>query len=188
MELIFNEKYCNSLLNIMADHIYETQNFIFFGKKMSKTYHNAQKMAKYYIKCAQLNVAIYTIVNTPYLENYIQSLQLLDQYGYVHYNDDFNEMTEPMELVNVYASKFTELDSVIKKYKQEVQSMKLTKISFKEINLMCVRVKHSIKEFNQKREHLFNQCVQILETLIEQHKLEKIINKIKELEAKKILK
>jgi hypothetical protein len=184
MELIFNETYCNTLLKIMADHIYETQTFVFFGKKMPKTYHSAQKMAKYYIKCLQLNVAIYTIVNTPFLENYIKSLQLLDLYGYV----DFSEMTDSMNLEDVYASTLDELNGTIQKYKKELQSIQLKKVTFKEINKTCVQVKQIIKEFKEKREHLFQQCVQIIEALIEQQKLEKIINKIKELEAKKIIK
>ena len=186
MEIIFNETYCNTLLKIIADQIYETQKFNFFGKKMPKTYHSAQKMAKYYIKCLQLNVAIYKIVNTPFLENYTKSLQLLDPYGYVQ--SDFTEMSESMNLEDVYASKLDELNSTIHKYKKDLQSIQLKKISFKEINKTCVQVKQIIKEFKEKREHLFQQCVQIVEALIEQQKLEKILNKIKELEAKKILK
>ena len=185
MELIFNETYCNTLLKIMADHIYDTQKFVFFGKKMPKTYHSAQKMAKYYIKCLQLNVAIHTIVNTPFLENYINSLQLLDPYGYIH---DFTEMSDSMNLEDVYASTLDELTSTIQKYKRDLQSIQMKRISFKEINKTCVQVKQIIKEFKEKREHLFQQCVQIIEALIEQQKLEKIISKIKELEAKKIIK
>ena len=72
--------------------------------------------------------------------------------------------------------------------KKELQSIQLKKVTFKEINKTCVQVKQIIKEFKEKREHLFHQCVQIIEALIEQQKLEKIINKIKELEAKKIIK
>jgi prefoldin subunit 5 len=51
-----------------------------------------------------------------------------------------------------------ELNGTIQKYKKELQSIQLKKVTFKEINKTCVQVKQIIKEFKEKREHLFHQC------------------------------
>jgi hypothetical protein len=188
MDLIFNADYCNTLLNTLSDYIYEHKQFVFYGKKMPPTMHSARKMAKYYIKCIQIKSAIHVVLTTPYLEKYITSLRLLDHDGYVHSKKEVDDLVEPMTLHDVYTSAFTQLESTIQTYKEKLQSIHLTKITFKKMNHLCIQVKQIIKEFHEQREKLFKSCVHALEALIEQYKLEKIINKIKELEAKKILK
>jgi hypothetical protein len=188
---IFDPTYCNFLLNVVSDYIYETKDFTFFDKQMPKTMHSAKKIAKYYIKCVQIKSAIHFITSTPYLDHYTRSLQLLDTYGAIHQDlDRASILAESDTLLESYISSFTELDHTIKTYHAEFNKMPigLNKLSFKGINQLCIRVKEKIKEFHSVREKLFQTCLHLLEALVEQHKLEKIINKIKELEAKKLLK
>jgi hypothetical protein len=182
---IFNEDYCNFLLNVVSEYIYEQKEFKFFDKKMPHTMHSAKKIAKYYIKCVQIKTAIHFVTTTPYLEHYVKSLQLLDQYG-----DVDRENIDKSDILESYISTFTELDETIKKYNVELRKLTvgINKLSFKGINQLCIRVKEKIKEFHTIREKLFQECLHLLETLVEQRKLEKIIQKIKELEAKQLLK
>jgi len=182
---IFNEDYCNFLLNVVSEYIYEQKEFKFFDKKMPHTMHSAKKIAKYYIKCVQIKTAIHFVTTTPYLEHYVKSLQLLDQYG-----DVDRENIDKSDILESYISTFTELDETIKKYNVELRKLtvEINKLSFKGINQLCIRVKEKIKEFHTIREKLFQECLHLLETLVEQRKLEKIIQKIKELEAKQLLK
>lgn len=186
---IFNEDYCNFLLNVVSDYIYEQKEFKFFDKKMPHTMHSAKKIAKYYIKCVQIKTAIHFVTTTPYLDHYVKSLQLLDQYGDVHEFDRENILGES-DILDSYISSFTELDETIKKYNVDLRKLTIgmNKLSFKGINQLCIRVKEKIKEFHTVREKLFQECLHLLETLVEQRKLEKIIQKIKELEAKQLLK
>jgi|LauGreDrversion4_2_1035121.scaffolds.fasta_scaffold87209_3 hypothetical protein len=183
---IFNVDYCNFLLNVVSEHIYEQKEFKFFDKKMPHTMHSAEKIAKYYIKCVQIKTAIHFVTTTPYLEHYVKSLQLLDQYG----DFDRESILSEDPLLESYMDSFNELDKTIKKYNVELRKLAvgMNKLSFKGINQLCIRVKEKIKEFHVVREKLFQECLHILETLVEQRKLEKIIHKIKELEAKQLLK
>jgi hypothetical protein len=188
---IFDETYCNFLLTVVSEYIYETKDFTFFDKKMPQTMHSAKKIAKYYIKCVQIRTAIHFITTAPYLEHYTKSLQLLDQYGDVH-NKDFDRssiLNESDTMLELYISTFTELDKTIKQYNVEFNKLPIgiNKLSFKGINKLCIRLKQMIKEFHLIREKLFQQCLHLLEALVEKRKLEKIINKIKELEAKQLL-
>ena len=189
---IFDATYCNFLLTVVSEYIYETKDFTFFDKKMPHTMHSAKKIAKYYIKCVQIRTAIHVVTTMPYLEHYAKSLQLLDQYGDIHNKEDFDRssiMNESDTLLESYISSFTELDKTIKQYNVEFHklSIGINQLSFKGINKLCIRVKEKIKEFHIIREKLFQQCLHLLEALVEQRKLEKIINKIKELEAKQLL-
>jgi hypothetical protein len=92
-------------------------------------------------------------------------------------------------MLELYISTFTELDKTIKQYNVEFNKLPIgiNKLSFKGINKLCIRLKQMIKEFHLIREKLFQQCLHLLEALVEKRKLEKIINKIKELEAKQLL-
>jgi hypothetical protein len=181
-------EFVNDVMNIVK---YSPVSFEVFSDDIDEMEIQAKKIAKYYIKCVQIKTAIHFVTTTPYLEHYVKSLQLLDQYGDIH-QDEFDRESILSEdtLLESYISSFNELDNTIKKYNVELRKLTvgINKLSFKGINQLCIRVKEKIKEFHSVREKLFQECLHILETLVEQRKLEKIIHKIKELEAKQLLK
>jgi hypothetical protein len=187
--LFYDVTFCNALLNDMSMYIYDSKLF----EDMPETMKSARKLAKHYIKIAQLYITFHIISITPYLQECMNHLSLLDHNGIIHEHAtfhramSFNASDEP--LLEKYVRSLRTLKKLIHTWMHDMSVLSLTimdgqmikKLSFEVVETTCLQLKEEIRTFTKKKDELFKDSMHLLEALIEKRKLDKLIQKLVEL-------
>lgn len=186
LTLFYDVTFCNALLDDLATYIYDSKLF----ESMPETMTSARKLAKHYIKIAQLYVTFHIISTTPYLQECMNHLSLLDHNGIIHHHASFhramsfNASDEP--LLEKYVHSLRLLKKTIHAWVHNMSKLSLTIMNGKMIKKMspetvistCQQLKKEIRDFTEKKDDLLKDSMHLLEALIEKRKLDKLIQKL----------
>jgi hypothetical protein len=176
---LFDVRHCNQLLDKMAKKIHDSEHF-----SMAE----CRRRAKVQIQQKQMFMAIRTVVATPYVENCMRGLKLLDPYS-VHeptFDSDIDYASSVKHLQESIQHHQYKISQLVFKFVDDHGHFKpLTYVDAQKISSL---VRKNIKEFMHVKKMAYEKCMHQLEYLVELNKMNKLISTLKTIEAKSALK